>query len=192
MRTSCAGRSIRERNCCCFAVRIIRLARSSDVRNLLAIAEICERHDLLICSDEIHCDLILDPAPSCPFRIAGQGDSRPHGDAHVSVQNLQPVRAELRLRGDPNPELRKRFQVGRPGTWCRIRMCSGYVACQAAYEEGEAWRVALLDYLRGNRDLLASFFAERLPRLKMSRVEATYLAWIDTRCLGEEERGRLF
>ena len=63
---------------------------------------------------------------------------------------------------------------------------------RAAYEGGEAWRVALIDYLRGNRDLLASFFAERLPRLKMSRVEATYLAWIDTRCLGERSGAGFF
>ena len=60
----------------------------------------------------------------------------------------------------------------------------GYAACRAAFEEGEDWRVELIDYLRGNRDLLESFLSEQLPMFRMSHVEATYLAWIDTRWLG--------
>jgi cystathionine beta-lyase len=59
----------------------------------------------------------------------------------------------------------------------------GYVACRAAFEEGEEWRMALIDYLRNNRDFLELFLAERLPMLSMSHVEATYLAWIDTQWL---------
>jgi cystathionine beta-lyase len=68
----------------------------------------------------------------------------------------------------------------------------GYAACRAAFEEGEEWRLALIDYLRGNRELLESFLSERLPMFPMYRVEATYLAWIDTRWLGNRNGANFF
>jgi cysteine-S-conjugate beta-lyase len=158
---------------------------------LLAVAEICERHDLLICSDEIHCDLILDPARHVPFASLNQEI------AERTVTLMSPSKT-FNLSGlscgfavIPNPELRKRFKAAASDLVPQPNAL-GYVACRAAYEGGEAWRVALIDYLRANRDLLASFFAEQLPRLKMSRVEATYLAWIDARCLGEKSAAGFF
>lgn len=61
----------------------------------------------------------------------------------------------------------------------------GYAACRAAFQEGETWHRTLIDYLRGNRDFVESFLSEHLPMFRMSHVEATYLAWIDTRWLNE-------
>jgi cystathionine beta-lyase len=56
----------------------------------------------------------------------------------------------------------------------------GYAAAQAAYAQGAEWRRALLAYLRDNRDLVERSIAT-MPGLTMTHVEATYLAWIDTR-----------
>jgi cystathionine beta-lyase len=152
---------------------------------LTAIAEICRRHDLLICSDEIHCDLLLDPGRHVPFASLG----REIADRTVTLMspsktfNLSGLSCGFAVIS--NPELRERFRAAT-GDLVPHPNVFGYVACQAAYEKGEGWRLELLEYLRGNRDLLESFFAERLPRLKISHVEATYLAWIDTRALGEK------
>ena len=91
----------------------------------------------------------------------------------------------------PNHEIRQRFQTAA----CDLvpqPNALGVVACRAAYEGGETWRAALVDYLRGNRDLLESFFCEQLPQLSLSHVEATYLAWIDARWLGERNGTRFF
>lgn len=152
---------------------------------LEAIAGICETHDLLVCSDEIHCDLMLDPGRHVPFASL----SREVADRTVTLMsssktfNLSGLNCGFAVI--PNPDLRERFRsatgeiVPHPNVF-------GYAACQAAYEKGEPWRQALLEYLRGNRDLLESYFAGHLPQLKMSRVEATYLAWIDIRRLGEK------
>lgn len=56
----------------------------------------------------------------------------------------------------------------------------GFTAALAAYRDGGAWHAALVDYLRSNRDLVEARIAE-MPGLSMRHVEATYLAWIDTR-----------
>jgi cystathionine beta-lyase len=56
----------------------------------------------------------------------------------------------------------------------------GYVACEAAYREGESWRQALLTYLRANRDLVLNFVMRELPGIRVEApVEATYLAWLN-------------
>ena len=158
---------------------------------LTAIAEVCERNDLLICSDEIHCDLILDPLRHIPFASLSKEI------ANRTVTLMSPSKT-FNLSGlncgfavISNPELRERFQSAT-GDLVPHPNVFGYIACQAAYEKGEAWRRALIEYLRGNRDLLQTFFAERLPQLKMSRVEATYLAWIDTRSLGKKTGASFF
>jgi cystathionine beta-lyase len=55
---------------------------------------------------------------------------------------------------------------------------------EAAYRDGAAWRAELLEYLRGNRDVLERFVSEHWPRVRTTHVEATYLAWLDVRDLG--------
>jgi cysteine-S-conjugate beta-lyase len=67
----------------------------------------------------------------------------------------------------------------------------GYVATQAAYDRGGEWLRALLDYLRGNRDLVEREIAT-MPGLRMTHVEATYLAWIDARHTGHDHPARFF
>jgi cystathionine beta-lyase len=62
-----------------------------------------------------------------------------------------------------------------------------YTACLAAYRDGEPWRQALLDVLRRNAAIVHDFVRDELPGLHMDPVEATYLAWIDARALGEKD-----
>ena len=67
----------------------------------------------------------------------------------------------------------------------------GFTAAEAAYAEGDDWLQAQLAYLRGNRDRLISQLAD-LPGIKIAKIEATYLAWIDARGLGQENPARFF
>jgi cystathionine beta-lyase len=67
----------------------------------------------------------------------------------------------------------------------------GYVAALAAYRDGRAWQLALLDYLRGNRDLVERAI-EGMRSLRTWHVEATYLAWLDARELGVEDPLKFF
>ena len=77
-----------------------------------------------------------------------------------------------------NPTLRRQFTRAAQGMIPHPNAL-GYAATQAAYGQGEPWRQALVDYLRGNRDYLQQALAQRLPMLTMDEVEATYLAWIN-------------
>ena len=158
---------------------------------LATLAEFAERHDLTICSDDIHAGLVLDQhvrhipiatlspetdrrtitllAPSKTFNVPGLGCSF----AVISDFNLRRAFRKAMGRIVPHVNL------------------LGYTAAEAAYRHGEEWRQELLAYLRGNRDLVAQEVV-RMPGLSVSHVEATYLSWIDVRALGLEDPVRFF
>lgn len=142
------------------------------------LADIVVRHDLIVCSDEIHCDLILEPglqhiplaslnpdiaartitlmAPSKTFNIAGLGC------AFAVIEN---------------PELRRAFSRVRKGIVPDVNLL-GYTAAIAAYQAGDDWNNRQCAYLRGNRDYLVEQI-NQIPGLSLQPGEATYLAWID-------------
>ncbi len=152
-----------------------------------AVLDFCRRHDLVLVSDEIHCDLILDDLAHVPAAtLAGPGDAG-------RIVTLSSPSKTFNLPGlnyafaiVPDEELRRRFV--RPGKGLLpFPGCFAVAAAEAAYREGGEWHAALLDYLRGNRDALEAFVAVELPRVTMTHVEATYLAWLDVRELGIED-----
>jgi cystathionine beta-lyase len=89
-----------------------------------------------------------------------------------------------------NPELRARMKRVMAGIVHHVGGL-GYTATLAAYAHGRDWQLALLEYLRGNRDLVEQTIAS-IPGLRTWHVEATYLAWIDARGLGVDNPVRFF
>jgi cystathionine beta-lyase len=89
-----------------------------------------------------------------------------------------------------NPELRMRLKRTMAGIVHHVGGL-GFVATLAAYRDGRAWQLALLDYLRGNRDIVEQELSS-MPGLRTWHVEATYLAWIDARGLGASNPLALF
>ena len=154
-----------------------------------AVVDFCRRHDLVLCSDEIHCDLILDDLAHVPAALAAPGDA----DRMVTLMspsktfNVPGLNFAFAIVSDE--ELRRRFQ--RPGEGLLpFPGCFAVDAAEAAYREGGDWLTELLEYLRGNRDLVERFVAESLPRVTMGHVEATYLAWLDVRGLDHADAAR--
>ena len=145
---------------------------------LLAINEIAQRHDVIVCSDEIHCDLLLDKGkPHIPY--AALNDDA----ANRSLVLMAPSKT-FNIAGlccsfaiVPNKELRKRFTRAARGIMADVNLL-GFVAAEAAYQDGDDWLKAQLDYLRENRDLLVERL-NKVPGVKVLSPEATYLAWID-------------
>jgi len=149
------------------------------------LVELCLKHHIIICSDEIHCDLLLDDSKS-----------------HVSMATLSPEAAQntitllapsktFNIAGlgcsmaiIPNDELRARFIKTKAGL---MPMLSSYAyeAALAAYRDGEEWHQELLEYLRQNHQFLLSEI-NQIQGLTMLPLEATYLAWIDARESGIE------
>ena len=149
------------------------------------IAAFCARHDLVICSDEIHCDLLLEPgAEHEPFAVAVPGESGRLATfmAPSKTFNIPGLGTSFAIISDPG--LRARFSKATAGIVAEVNAL-GYAACEAAYRSGEPWRRALIAYLRGNRDFLLEAVSRDLPGVRIEApIEATYLAWLNVSGLG--------
>jgi cystathionine beta-lyase len=158
---------------------------------LIHIAMLAAKHDLVVCSDEIHCGLVLD----------GERRHRPFASlselaARRSITLMAPSKS-FNIPGlgcafaiIPEPRLRRDFRTAMNGIVPHVNTL-GLVACEAALREGGPWRTALIEYLRGNRDRVAQAVAD-MPGLTMAPVEATYLAWIDAGTAKIERPYRFF
>ena len=149
--------------------------RRDELEAQLAFAR---RHDLVVCSDEIHCDLLLEPgARHIPFASLSE-DAAQRSITLLSPSksfNIAGLGASLAII--PNAELRARFKQTRYGIVPDVDILA-LVAAEAAWRGGEAWLEAQLAYLRVSRDRLHAA-VNALPGLSMALPEATYLGWID-------------
>jgi cysteine-S-conjugate beta-lyase len=163
------------------------VGRVFDKEELTRLADFCVKHDLVLCTDEIHSDLIIEPGlKHTPTNLIS------HEISQRSIMLTSPSKT-YNLPGlccayaiIENPKIRAAFRKVASGIITEINTF-GYTGCQAAYNLGGAWRSELLDYLRSNRDFLYAFVRENLPSIKMTPMEATYLAWMDVRELNLED-----
>lgn len=147
------------------------------------MAELCLRHDVVICSDEIHCDLIFSgyehlPIASLAPEIEARTVTLMAPSKTFNIAGLSCAFAVV-----PDAELRARFKEGRLGLVGHPNVL-GYRAALAAYQEGGPWLEALLTYLEANRDFTHDYVEAELPGIEMASPEGTYLAWLDCRQAG--------
>ena len=144
------------------------------------MAEVCLKQDVVICSDEIHSDLIYRGQQHIPI-AALDPEIAQHTITFIAPSktfNVPGLQASIAIV--QNMELRERFQAARQNLVSGINAL-GLVAMRAAYSEGQEWLDQLLTYLEGNRDFLYDFVRNELPDFNMAKPEGTYLAWIDCR-----------
>lgn len=147
---------------------------------IVELCRICERHNIMICSDEIHCGLILEknkthiPTASLSSEIA---DHTITLMAPSKTFNLPGLGCSFAIIS--NADLRRNFRKAMAGIVPQVNVM-GYAAALAAYRDSQDWHLSLLDYLRTNRDIVEKTVQD-IKGLSVSHVEATYLAWIDTR-----------
>jgi cystathionine beta-lyase len=151
---------------------------------LLRLAEICLKNNILLISDEIHADLVLKgqihtptaalseeiadivvtcTAPTKTFNIAGLGV------ANTIFSNIR---------------LYDQFYSTVNNAGLEMTNVFAKVATEAAYNYGEEWLLHLLDYLQGNYEFLVSFLKNNIPQISVFHLEGTYLTWLDFRKLG--------
>jgi cystathionine beta-lyase len=151
---------------------------------LLEIGRLCLKHNVLLISDEIHCDLVLSaykhiPTASLSPEIANNtltclASSKTFNTAGLSTSNVVVS----------NPILRARLDKTIQSVHIDSGNLFGAVASEAAYTHGSEWHKQLIAYLEGNVELIRSFLSEKLPDIKLIEPEATYLLWLDFRALG--------
>ncbi len=159
---------------------------------LSKLGNICKRNDILIASDEIHADIVYKEYKHTP--IASLNDF-----ANNTITFMAPSKTfnvaglNTAMTIIPNEELLKSFSMMLENMGLGIGNVFGITASQAAYEDGEEWLDALLDYLKENLEFLKSFVAERMPQVKVVEPEGTYLVWMDFRFLNmSDEELRTF
>ena len=149
------------------------------------LAEICLRHDLIICSDEIHCDLLFAGTQHTPFASLDPEISARTVTLMAPSKTYNMPTLGLGFAITQNEDLLARFKkemmgiVPHPGAL-------GFAAAEAAYSDPscQEWLDALLVYLEGNRNYLVRYVEEHFPTVSITRPEATYLAWMDWREAG--------
>ncbi|MEE9309884.1 MAG: PatB family C-S lyase [Cocleimonas sp.] len=145
---------------------------------LLQIQAICNKHDLLICSDEIHCDLVLDDHKKhIPLATLNEDAANRSITLMAASKTFNVAGLGFGFAIIPNDSLREKFKVIVRQTMPDINILA-QTATEAAFKHGESWRLQQIEYLRGNRDYLMREI-NNIKGLKMYPLEATFLAWID-------------
>jgi cystathionine beta-lyase len=167
------------------------VGRVFDRDELAWLAALAERHDLLICSDEIHCGLVLDAdARHVPIAALDAAVARRTITVMAPSKTWNIPALYCAFAVIPDPQLRRRYRHAMRGIVPHPNVL-GMVATEAAYRDGGPWRAALLDYLRANCARVVDAVAH-MPGLVMSRPQATYLAWIDCRGAGLSDAAAFF
>ncbi|ASB50768.1 MalY/PatB family protein [Alkalitalea saponilacus] len=148
---------------------------------LIRMGEICKKHNVIIISDEIHCDLVL------------------YGNKHIPLATISPELAEITLTCmapsktfnlagfstsymiSSNPDLLKAARAQVMGYHLHMGNTFGALALEAAYNHSEYWLEELIDYIEGNMDFVTDFIKTEMPEVKARKPEATYLLWMDFR-----------
>ncbi|MCX7682792.1 MAG: PatB family C-S lyase [Anaerolineae bacterium] len=147
------------------------------------MAEICLRHHIVICSDEIHCDLVFPGHQHVPIatlspEVAGHTITLISPSKTFNIPGLKCAVAIV-----PNADLRRRLKATH-ADWAHEVNVLGYTAALAAYRDGQPWLEQVLAYLERNLEFLLRYVEEHLPGISMARPEGTYLAWLDCREAG--------
>jgi cystathionine beta-lyase len=150
---------------------------------LINLAEICTRNDLIICADEIHCDLLLENSSHLPIaslspEIAKRCITLMAPSKTFNIAGLYCGFAIIQ-----NPSLRKQYQLAAQGIMPEVNLL-GFTAALAAYKNGETWHKELMVYLNGNRNVFTDYVQEHLPMLRTTIPEGTFLAWLDCSATG--------
>ncbi|MDE5809148.1 MAG: pyridoxal phosphate-dependent aminotransferase [Muribaculaceae bacterium] len=151
---------------------------------LKRIAEICRRHDVIVISDEIHCEFVFDGYKYTPFANVAKeagckcvvcvSPSKAFNIAGLQIANIVAPDEATRQKIDKAININEVCDVNP----------FGVIATIAAYNDGEEWLAQLLDYIRGNYEYMKDFCSKHLPNFPIAKLEATYLVWMDCTVLG--------
>jgi cystathionine beta-lyase len=157
---------------------------------LKQLGEICTKNEIVIVSDEVHCDLILPGYKHT--NIAAINDELAQNSITCTSTSKTFNLAGLKISNIviPNEKLRQTFKntqanfgVGGPNLFAVAAMETAY-----KHQICENWLDALLQYLKGNLNFLKGYIEEKLPQIKVIEPEGTYLVWVDFRELGLEPK----
>ena len=147
-------------------------------QELLGILEICQRWDVLVVSDEIHQDIVFNGCEHLSCLRFPEYQQRvimlTSASKTFNIAGLQNSFAVI-----PNDTLREKFDVYVKSVRIKKGVSMGYIAAEAGYTGGAAWLEEVLEYLKGNFDLLKKTLTDALPGIHIDPLESTYMIWVD-------------
>jgi cystathionine beta-lyase len=153
------------------------------------VATLAEQYDVLVVSDEIHCDMIMPGHVFTPFASVSEAAT------NRSIVTLAPSKTfnlpglQTAFTAIANPRIKRIFDKHVKALSIHMVNFFGPVATEACYTHGDAWLDALTVYIAGNVEVAVAFIESRLPQIQVMRPEGTYLLWLDCRELGLDVAG---
>ncbi|MDO9152094.1 MAG: PatB family C-S lyase, partial [Paludibacter sp.] len=151
------------------------------------LAEICEKHNIIVISDEIHADMVL-PGKTKHTPFASISD--------WTAENTVTFMAPSKVFNMPglisssyiikNKQLREKFVDFLEASEMNAGNIFAYTATVACYENGESWRQQMLEYVNNNIEFVSDFLKNNIPQIKPMIPEASFLLWLDCKELGME------
>lgn len=152
---------------------------------LRLMGEICARHGILVISDEIHQDLVMNPAlRHIPFASLGESFAQNSITCTAPSKTFNLPGLQCANVIVPNARLRAQLMRQYDRNMFPLVNVLGMVACEAAYAQGEPWLNQMLDYVRGNHRHFAQAVNSATDKIRVLPADSLYLAWIDCRGLG--------
>jgi len=160
---------------------------------LTRLGEICERHDVLVVSDEIHCDFVYGGHAHTVFGTLRETflENAIICTSPSKTFNLAGLQTANIFIADPKKRQKFKREIVKTG-YSQLNTM-GLVSCQAAYAGGGEWLGELLAYLEKNYKFVKEFMQANLPQIRLAELEGTYLIWLDLNAYGfsEAELGRV-
>jgi len=155
---------------------------------LIRLGEICCKHNILIVSDEIHSDLIIKPNLHIPFASLSE-------KFLMNSITFASTSKTFNLAGlftghviIANKVLLKKYNHALEVTGAGMGNIFGFESVKAAYSpKGEIWLDEVLDYIKGNAELVETYLKDKLPKIKLAELQGTYLLWLDFRNYGFDD-----
>ncbi|WP_209123953.1 MalY/PatB family protein [Alkalihalobacillus sp. BA299] len=151
---------------------------------LKELAEICVEHDLLVISDEIHCDIVFKGHKHLPIASLSEEMRKRTITCMAPSKTFNLAGLQTSYTVIFNPTLRRQFKNHLSQEFLNMFSQIGAVAMEAAYTMGEEWLEELIDYVEGNVQFVKLYIEEHMPKIKVVNPEGTYLLWMDCTDLG--------
>lgn len=168
------------------------VGRSWRKEELLRLGEICMRNNVLVFSDEIHCDLVMPGFKHTPFASLSEEFAQNSITAHAASKTFNLAGMTTSTVIIPNENLRNKFVDFVHSTESDLGNIFGKIATKAAMEKGDEWHSQLINYIKGNIDFATDFIRKEMPKVRIHETEATYMIWLNFKDYGfsDEELNR--
>ncbi|MBO5854286.1 MAG: PatB family C-S lyase [Bacteroidales bacterium] len=160
------------------------VGRAWKKEELMRLGEICMKNNVLVFSDEIHCDLVMPGFKHVPFASLSEEFAQNSITAHAVSKTFNLAGLATSTVIIPNDDLRNKYVNFVHSTEADMGNVFGKIATKAAMEKGDEWHAQLINYIKGNIDFAYDFIKREMPKIRIHKAEATYMIWLNFKDYG--------